>query len=217
MGLKISMLVMFLPSGIKIKILNKMGHRIGNGCYIGFSVLDVERIELSDNCYIGHGNIFKRIKKLTMGKGARINRWNYFTSSQMSDGQLTIGDFSSISMRHYFDICCSITIGSNTIVAGINSTFFTHSKGIDPIDYVKPIEIGNWCYIGSNCYFVPGAKIDSYCFVGMGSVLTRDYSGIQYALLAGNPASVKKSLPRDGKYFRQEHLLHPHMISKSEK
>lgn len=188
-----------------------MGHSIGTNCYIGFSLLDVEHLKLADNSYIGHGNVFNKIKKLTMGQGSRINRWNYFTSSNAFDGRLTLGDCSSISLRHYFDLCSPISIGSNTIVAGIQSVFFTHSKGIDPIDYVKPIAIGDWCYIGSNCNFVPGAKVDSYCFVGMGSVLTKDYSGIQYAMLAGNPANMKKALPRDGKYFQQKWIKHPHM------
>jgi acetyltransferase-like isoleucine patch superfamily enzyme len=114
-------------------------------------------------------------------------------------------------MRHYFDVCAEVTIGSDTIIAGVRSTFYTHSKGIDEVDYVKQISISDWCYIGSNTCFVPGASIGSHSFVGMGAVIVGDHTGETYVLLAGNPASVRKQLVRDCAYYRQEKIIHPHM------
>ena len=171
---------------------------------------------MGENTYIGPGNIFKGVSKLTMKKGSRINRWNYFTSTPALKAHLRLGKRTSISMRHYFDLSGDIIIKEDTIIAGVRSTFLTHSKGIDQIDYIKPIEIGNWCYIGSNSSFVPGAKIGDNCFLGMGSVVTKDCSKITFSLLAGAPAIVKKEISAECSYFQQKELIHPHMAKKEQ-
>ncbi len=204
--------IMFLPSAAKIFILNKMGHKIHKSAYISFSFLNVSHIALGENTYIGSGNIFKGLSRLNMEEGSRINRWNYFTSNPALKSHLRVGKRSSVSMRHYFDLSGDINIESDTIIAGVRSTFLTHSKGIDQIDYIKPITIGNWCYIGSNSSFVPGARIGDNCFVGMGSVVTKDCSKITFSLLAGAPAIVKKKISAECSYYLQEELVHSHTI-----
>ena len=191
--------------------MQKRGHKIHKSAHIGFCLLNINHIELDENTYIGAGNIFKGVSKLIMQKGSRINRWNYFTSSPVLKTHLSIGERSSISMRHYFDLSGDIEIGSNTIIAGIRSTFLTHSKGIDQIDYIKPVKIGNWCYIGSNSCFVPGSRIGHNCFVGMGSVVVKDCSKNSFSIIAGNPAIVKKKISSECRYFLQKELIHPHM------
>ena len=207
-----ALLLMFLPSFLKVWVLSKLGFQVHRTSYIGFSFLNVSKIELEENTYIGHGNIFKGLKKLVMKKGSRINRWNFFTGSLKFDSSLIMGNSSSISMRHYFDLCDFINVGDNTIIAGVRSTFFTHSKGVDVIDYVKPINIGEWCYIGSNSCFVPGSSVGSNCFVGMGSVVAGDMSNHTYALLVGNPAKLKKNISKSCVYYLQKQIIHPHLI-----
>lgn len=211
MNLVLSALIAILPSPLKCSALRLLGNEIGIGVYIGFSLLQVRHLVLRDNTYIGHGNIFRSLEHLELGVESRINRWNYFTSGGYSHGRLVLGARASISMRHYFDVCAEVKIGNDTIIAGIRSTFYTHSKGVDIIDYVKPIYIADWCYIGSNVCFLPGAAVGSHCFVGMGAVLVGDHTDKEYVLLAGNPAQVRKSLDSQCAYYKQEKIVHPHM------
>lgn len=118
---------------------------------------------------------------------------------------------ASVSLRHYFDVCDLVQVGPNTIIAGHRSTFFTHSKGLDTIDYTKPIVIGEYCYLGSNIAVAPGAQVGDHCFVGMGSVVVGDMSYCKYALIAGNPAIKKRDLSENAKYFLQGDIKHAHL------
>jgi len=207
----LALLLLPLPSFLKVRILRLLGHPVHKTAYIGFSILNVREIRLDAHTYIGIGNIFTGLKALEMHEGSRINRWNRFTSSCEFDAKLFLQRYASISLRHYFDVCDLIEIGANTIVAGHRSSFFTHSKGVQVIDYVKPIVIGEWCYLGSNLNVAPGAKVGHHTFVGMGAVLAGDMSEHNYTLLVGNPARSKKGLSKDAVYFAQGDILHPHM------
>jgi acetyltransferase-like isoleucine patch superfamily enzyme len=204
------LLLLFLPSYIKKIVLRIFGHDIHHTCYIGFSYLDVRSITLRPNSYIGHGNVFSSLDQLTMDEGSRIERWNRISSGSSYNGVMSLGKRSAITLRHYLDVCDLFNIGDDTIIAGQRSTFFTHSKGIDAVDYVKPISIGNWCYLGSNVCFTPGAKIGNGVFVGMGAVVAGDKSSENYMLIVGNPAKKKRTLDPESAYFKQGPLEHGH-------
>ncbi len=206
-----AILLLFLPSVLKINLLRILGHDVHKSAYIGFSYLNIKNITIGEKCYIGVGNIFTHLDTLVMHTGSRINRWNRFTSDSTCDAKLRLHRHASISLRHYFDVCDLVEIGANTIVAGHRSTFFTHSKGVETIDYVKPIIIGEWCYLGSSLCVAPGVRIGDHCFVGMGSVLVGDMSKYNYSLLGGNPAKVRKEFPKNSAYFIQGDIVHPHL------
>lgn len=214
MTIIVYLLIAFLPSPIKIFILRSMGHEIGRGCYIGASFLGVQRMKLEDSVYIGHGNIITGLQKLRMREGSRINRWNRITSDKSIGSKLYIGRRSAITLRHYFDVCNVVVLGSDSVIAGHKSSFFTHSKGVEKVDYSKPITIGRWCYLGSNLAVAPGTRIPDGVFVGMGAVIAGDRRSTPYVLMAGNPATVKKTLDRKAPYFSQGQLMQPHVTSK---
>ncbi len=195
---------------MKVILLKLLGHKVHESAYVGFSYLNVKDISLAENTYIGFGNIFTNLGYLELEAGAHINRWNRVTTPPGHFGRLVVGERSAITLRHYFAISDIIQVGHDTLIAGHRSTFITHSKGIEHVDYVKPILIGDWCYLGSNLSVVPGTKVGSYCFVGMGTVLRGDLSHENYCLLAGNPVSVRRRLPEKAPYFMQGPLTHHH-------
>jgi len=199
-----------MPSGLKIILLRLLGNDIGKDCYIGFSYIDVDNIIMANSCYIGTGNIIKSLCSLEMRYGSRINRWNQITSNKKFNAKLLLGNNSSISLRHYFDVCANVSIGNNTIIAGHRSSFFTHSKGVYEIDYQKEIVIGEFCYIGSNVMLAPGSKVGHRCFVGMGSVVVGDNTHISNSLIAGNPAVCKKEYDENAVYFNQPEIIQLH-------
>jgi len=204
-------LLMFIPSILKKKILKIGGHKIGKNCYLGLSFLNIKSMHLGDDVYIGHLNFFKKVKYLQMDFGARITNRNFFTGA--GKGYLMMGENSSISLGHYMDVSAGIEIGSNTIIGGINSSFFTHGIAPDDLDFREKIKIGDWCYIGSDVRVVPGVVVPSYNFVGMGSVLNKKYSK-EFVLIAGNPAKIKKNIENNCIFFNRQEIVHRHRMNR---
>lgn len=205
--LKTSFLVMLapLPSTLKIWLLRLYGAKIGKGCRIGISILAAKQIEIGDYVQIGHFNLIYKLNSLKMGSGSRINSFNWITGATV--GNLHLGNNISIRRFHFVEASGSMFIGNNTIIAGRNSLFFTHGLTPDNLNDVRPIKIGNWCYIGAACRFLPGVSIGDGTFVGMGSVVTKPHD-TTYVLLAGNPANVRKELNKNSTYYNRPFLKH---------
>ncbi|WGV27608.1 acyltransferase [Halotia branconii] len=206
----VAVLVALLPSKLKILVLKMMGHEIGKNVYIGMSILNIKKITLKDDVRIKNFNYLKNLSHLTMMEKSAIDgSFNWFTASKTHDygqegfGCITIGERTRILSRHYLDLQEQIIIGKKCLIAGSSSSFYTHTIIADP-DYRetnKPIIIGDYCYIASHCILLPGAGIGSFTLVGAGSVITKNFLDKNYVLVAGNPANVKKSYPKDAKFF----------------
>ncbi|MEA5506351.1 acyltransferase [Halotia wernerae UHCC 0503] len=214
----VAVLVGLLPSKLKTLVLKMMGHEIGKNVYIGMSILNVEKITLKDGVKIKSFNYLKSLTHLTMMEKSAIDGWlNWFTASKKHDygqegfGCITIGERTRILSRHYLDLQEQIRIGKNCLIAGSNSAFYTHTVVADPAHRQtnKPIIIGDYCYIASHCIVLPGAGVGSFALVGAGSVITKNFLDKNYVLIAGNPASVKKSYPKDAKFFTNNNNIKP--------
>lgn len=208
-----ALLMMPMPSMIKKRILRMLGHEVHKTAYIGMAYLHVQSLSMGPRSFIGIGNIFTNLSSVKLGEGALINRWNRFTcdSAHNETCILVVGSYSAITLRHYFDVSGGIEIGRNSIIAGHRSTFFTHSLAWSQpstFNYVKPVVIGDWCYVGSNVSAVPGFRIGDHCFVGMGSVLVGNLAETRYSLIAGSPAKVVKVIPTNSPYFNTGSLRH---------
>ncbi len=57
----------------------------------------------------------------------------------------------------------------------------------------KPIIIGNHCWICNNVQLLKGTRLPDDVIVGSCSLLNKVYEIPSYSLLAGNPATVKKT------------------------
>lgn len=96
-----------------------------------------------------------------------------------------------------------VKIGKNCLFSG-NSFFITQSHELESERFdtvVKPIEIGNNCWIGTNATILPGVKLGEGCVVGASAVVTKSFP--PYSVIVGNPAKKvkernKKSLIRIG-------------------
>ena len=207
MPLPLSILVLFLPSPLKILFLRAAGHKVGENCHIGFSIINARTVCLGDNTFIGHFNLIWRLEELRLMEGSIIETLNWITGG--GRGAFVLGENSAATMLHFFEASSGITIGSNTIIGGRGSIFYTH--GITPVnlDDGRAIKIGDWCYIGAVARFVPGTGLADHSFVGMGSVVTKKFDD-SYVLLAGCPARVRKNIPANASYFNRTHMSHSH-------
>jgi acetyltransferase-like isoleucine patch superfamily enzyme len=199
--------LLFMPNRIKISCYRSMGAEIGGNCKIGFSLIDVEDLQIGDNVLIGHFNVLRRLKRLTLGSGSRVDHFNWISGA--GRGVFKLGRNSAITKFHRIDASSNFIIGSNSIIAGLFSQFITHGSTPRNIDDFRSISIGDWCYIGSSSRFVPGSGIGDYTFVGMGAVVTKHFKD-SCVLLAGNPATVKKTLSQEDAYFNRSYLPHDH-------
>lgn len=165
------------------------------------------------NARIAGGNLFKGLKSLKLGRNARIGgRLNWFTASPLhateentNFGIISIGDSSNITARHFFDAQHGISIGSNCLIAGYGSAFWTHGYRGFAKGRNMGIDIGDYCYIGSQVIMTPGAAIGDKTIVGTGSVIAKDFSEQPKSFLAGNPAEVRKELSDDEEFFTRDH------------
>lgn len=90
-----------------------------------------------------------------------------------------------------------ITIGDATTIS-LDVVFLTHdysiSKGLKIIDptlsgrFLKPIKIGNNCFVGMRTILLPGTTIGDNVIIGAGSVVKGTYP--DNVVISGNPAKI---------------------------
>ena len=90
-----------------------------------------------------------------------------------------------------------VKFGDNVFI-GPNCGFYTSGHPLDyqtrnkPLEYAKPITIGNNVWIGGNVCVMPGVTIGSNTVIGAGSVVTKDVPDNVVAV--GNPCKVLKNI-----------------------
>lgn len=194
-----------------------MGYSIDKTAHIGFSIILSQELIMHENSRIGSLTICKNIDKLELDKNSKIGALNfitgyssclkqYFKNVQNRKCEFIIGESSSITSRHFFDVNGGIYIGKFTQIAGIRSTFLTHSIDVyKNIQSVSPIKIGDYCFCGSNIIVLKGVVIDDYTIIGAGSVMVHSI-GVDKVVVAGNPANIKKHLAiSDVAFFTRTH------------
>jgi acetyltransferase-like isoleucine patch superfamily enzyme len=190
------------------------GYRIGHGVRIGMALLDADQLELRSASAIGHFSMIVRVRKLELGVGAHIGVFNIIRGGEA----VALGDYSEvmrlnvlnaipdhdctteprsvlevgpgtvITSGHRIDFTDRVTLGKNVIIGGRNSSLWTHNR-----QDTAPIEIGDFCYLGSEVRLAPGAKLPDESILGLGSVLTGEIKEPR-SLVAGVPAKVVRPL-----------------------
>ncbi len=117
-------------------------------------------------------------------------------------GNITIGEHVFINYNCVFLDTAPIRIGNHTLI-GPNCQIYTPQHPFDPIERRQPKEdgypvvIGDDCWLGGNVTICPGVSIGDRCIVAAGSVVTRSFPAD--TLIAGNPATAKRTLNRNKK------------------
>ncbi len=199
-------LISILPSKVKIFLMRKLGAKIGKNCELGYlAIINSKKIILGDNVQISAFNLIHRLNLFQVKPFSKIGSFNWITGA--NQGEFCLGKNSAITRFHFFESSGGVLIGDNSIIAGRDSHFFTHGLKEDNLDDIQKITIGSWCYVGSSSKFVPGSSIEDGTFVGMGAVVTKNFSR-KYILIAGNPAVIKKDLNNNSTYFNRKFINH---------
>jgi acetyltransferase-like isoleucine patch superfamily enzyme len=190
------------------------GYRIARGARIGLSLLDARQVDIGEGAEIRHFNLVLRVGQLRLGEHARVGlanvirggervhlgryatvtRFNVLNAIPDHDcttepaSVLDIGDGAIIVSGHRVDFTDRVTIGRNVIVGGRNSSFWTHNR-----QQTAPIEIGDFCYLGSEIRIAPGGSLAPECILALGSVVS-GRTGAPRSLVGGVPAKVIRPL-----------------------
>jgi acetyltransferase-like isoleucine patch superfamily enzyme len=207
--------IALLPSFLKRLTYRRLfGYRVDRGVRVGFSLLDAKCARLGADTHIGHFNVITRVRELETGPRARIGALNIIRGGEHvrlgaytevmrlnvlnaipdhdcttePESVLEVGAGTVITSGHRIDFTDKVTLGKNVIIGGRNSSLWTHNR-----QETAPIEIGDFCYLGSEVRLAPGAKLPDECLLAIGSVLAGEIKEPR-SLVAGVPAKVVRPL-----------------------
>lgn len=175
------MLVFLLPSSsLKIRLLNRLGHRIHPTARIGICwVQAVERFEIDAGVTIGNFNAFRYLKLVQIGTGSRIVMFNWFLGGSgfepgaVDHGSLRtlrMGEHAHIISMHYIDCGGGVILHDHAWITGIRSTVLTHA--FDPQNgglILEPVTLEKAAAISTNCTVLPGVTLGEGALLAAGS------------------------------------------------
>lgn len=147
-----------------------------------FSKIKIGQKKIRSLC--AHLILKKAGKNINVEKGANFSR------------RLSIGDNSGIGvnaqLQGEIEIGDNVMMGPDCIIYTQNHKFDDLSIPMDRQGFSEPhkVVIGNDVWIGGRVIILPGVRVDDHAIIGAGSVVTKDVPS--YAIVAGNPATIKK-------------------------
>lgn len=191
------------------------GYKIHPTAKIGFAWVLPDELIMGPQSKIGHFTIVKGLKILELGERSSIGRGNWITGFPANSDAffkenkdrcpaLIVGADSAITSRHLLDCTDQIRIGRFSILGGFGSQLLSHS-----IDFKNnrqscaPIEIGNYCFVGTRSVILGGSVLPDCSILGASSLLRQRFDK-QYALYSGVPAQLVKDIDADYGYFSRE-------------
>jgi acetyltransferase-like isoleucine patch superfamily enzyme len=211
----LKLIIILLPWSLRRRLLERcFGYEIDATARIGIAWIYPKRLRMGRQTRIDHFSVAIHLDAIELEDHATIGRSNWITGhsarsdkhfahQQTRNPRLIIGEHSAITKHHYLDCTNEIRVGRFTTIAGHQSELLTHS--IDIVvsrQHSEPIEIGDYCFVGTRCIILGGARLPSQSVLAAGAVLTKAFDQ-PYSLYGGVPARHLKELPKDAKYFHR--------------
>jgi len=212
----IALLSIFLPWPLRRAILCRfLGYEIASTCRIGLSWIYPRKLVMKEGARIGNLTICKSIDLLLMEESSFIGNGDWITGyptglavghfDQQPDRrpELILSRHAAITNRHIIDCTDRIYLGPFATVAGFTSQLLTHSVNIENSrQEAYPINIGAYCFVGTNCVLLGGNSLPDYSVLGAKSLLNQSFTE-SYFLYGGVPAKPIKAIHETSKYFHR--------------
>jgi acetyltransferase-like isoleucine patch superfamily enzyme len=205
----------FLPWGMRRSLLEKQfGYSIHPNSSIGFAWIFPRRLIMEEGSSIGHLTLCKNIDLLHLGAHAFIGQLNWITGFPSGTSrhfahqpdrhpELIVEKHAAITSRHLIDCTARVRIGAFATVGGFRSQLITHSIDLAANrQSAEPIEIGEYCFTGTNSVMLGGSALPHHSILGAQSLLNKKWDQ-SHRLYGGVPAKPLKELPADLEYFRR--------------
>jgi acetyltransferase-like isoleucine patch superfamily enzyme len=207
---------MFFPWRLRRALLRfLLGWEIDSRARIGFAFIAPRHLIMGQGAHIGLLTVCKGLDVLELGNHALIGRGNWITGSPSGDAlhyvgdqarlpRLILGEHAAITHRHLVDCTATIEVGSFSTIAGYRSQLLTHSIDLKlGRQAAKRIVIGDYCFVGTNCVVLGGARLPSCSVLAAKSLLTRDFTKT-HQIYGGVPAGAVGEASDDWAYFHRE-------------
>jgi carbonic anhydrase/acetyltransferase-like protein (isoleucine patch superfamily) len=212
-------LLTLLPWNLRRPLLQRfLGYELDPLCRIGFAWAYPRRLVMGAGASIGHLTVVRGLNLVVLGEAASIGRLNWISAYPLNAGpadslhfahlgarapELILGEHAAITNRHIIDCTERVRIGRFATVAGFRSQILTHSIDLAASrQHAEPVEIGEFCFVGTACTLLGGAVLPHHCVLGANSLLNKALEA-PWTLYGGVPAAALKPLPEDLGYFRR--------------
>lgn len=192
------------------------GFKISPTARIGLSLILVESCQLDDGARIGDLSLVKGLRELRIGAYGHLGNFNWvsglprasqdhYSHEPSRDPSLIIEEHAAITRFHRIDCTDRVTVGSFSIIAGMLSHILTHAPNFQlNRQSCAPVTIGSYCFIGTHCVLLKGARLPERSILAAGSVLSRAMTEPSM-LYSGVPAVAARTMDTSRGYFVREH------------
>lgn len=207
------LLSLFLPWPLRRWLLKiAFGYQIDPTCWIGLAWVFPQKLIMEAHSSIGHLTVCKNLEVLHLAQHSYIGRGNWvtgfpanssdhFSHQENRKPHLILEEHAAITNRHLIDCTDLVKIGAFSTFAGFQSQIISHSIDLEHCrQSAAPVEIGNYCFIGTNCVLLGGSALPDYSVLGAKSLLNKKHLN-PCQLYAGVPAVPIKPLSQDCLYF----------------
>lgn len=191
-----------------------LGYRLHRHAHIGLAWVEVRELEMAEGAAIGHLTVIRGLDRLVLGRRALLGRLNWITAFPRGDSrhfahqpdrrpELILGAESAVTNRHLIDCTARVEVGEFTTVGGFRSQILTHSINLERSrQEAEPIVIGPYCFVGTGCVILGGARLPARSVLGAMGLLNQEWTG-EGMLYAGVPARPIKTLSESTAYFHR--------------
>lgn len=210
-------LLVLLPWGLRRPLLVRwFGFELHPTSRIGRSFVFPGKLVLGPHASIGHLTMVKGLSRMELGERASVGNLCWISGFPAGTGsphfahqperraELFVGAHSAITHRHLIDCTARVEIGPFSTFAGFASQILTHS-----IDLVanrqssEPVTVGAYCFVGTNCVLLGGARLPDRSVLGAKSLLNKAWEE-PGQLYGGVPAKLVAPLPADAGYLTRQ-------------
>jgi hypothetical protein len=215
LALLVSIATVLLPWHIRRWLLNTLcRYSIARDARIGLSLIACSSLQMAAGSRIGSFNVLKGIG-VSLGECAVVGDFNWISGLPLQGSRhfkdetarqpaLLLDRHAALTSRHYLDCSNLIHVGEFATIAGTRSQILTHAIDFRRNRQVSsPVRIGRYCFVGTGCVVLKGARLPDYSVLAAGSCLNGTFDE-PFSLYSGVPAAHAKSLSRDALYFCRE-------------